>query len=185
MRPLLTLPLFTADESRAILAAGAAAPSNRSVRQNVTTGREHQNLTVAMVDVRPWGAAIQSALDRAMKHFALDTPIVVDNSNYRGVLWAFGARVAPTMRRMALFGLRADTPKPPLTWSDRTNWVACSVALCVADSYQGGDLFARGKAGSRKLGDVSIFPAHWPHEVKLVTAGSRSSLVFWGASPMP
>jgi hypothetical protein len=51
------------------------------------------------------------------------------------------------------------------------------------DDYQGGDLMVLGKQRDLSPGDIIMFPAIYPHEVKMVTKGVRHSLVAWCLGP--
>jgi len=57
-----------------------------------------------------------------------------------------------------------------------------SILGCLNDDYKGGELvFWKDKVVELKAGELMIFPSNflYPHEVKLVTEGTRYSYVSW------
>jgi hypothetical protein len=56
----------------------------------------------------------------------------------------------------------------------------CSVSLLLADCEAGGRLIVAGSELPRRLpGDAVFYSSELAHEVSLVTAGRRATLIFW------
>lgn len=71
--------------------------------------------------------------------------------------------------------------------------LSLSIQLDLPDGYGGGDFEVRASGAeketrlddiARTLGTVIIFPANVPHQVTMVTAGTRHSLVAWAEGPV-
>ena len=57
-----------------------------------------------------------------------------------------------------------------------------SIVGILNDNYEGGEFYLRNNHIKTKMGDILIFPSNFmfPHEVKLVTKGTRYSFISWG-----
>jgi predicted 2-oxoglutarate/Fe(II)-dependent dioxygenase YbiX len=57
-----------------------------------------------------------------------------------------------------------------------------SILILLNDDFQGGDFKINGQSQNMSKGDLIIFPScfMFPHEVELVTEGTRYSLIAWG-----